>query len=342
MPKPSMTPDQLANMPFPRNGLYVSTGFGEQPPGTTPIGQNVRTYEALTMRARGGSREGLSQYIPAQVSGVFSKVQHLNYIVDPTEAALTDDFSGPDALPDGQLEPYPGFPGQFVRIGGSGKQPNRNSQTKKKSITVLALLNYSEAVGSDGGTAQTQSFINYMGGGYPGGLPGDGYYLAGAENHGSVAYAPAMQIMKKWKVSSNTFSMTLQSGQTPANSNVQFFGYPAGASASVNAKFSLNPITRVVSCLFDTPRFTTSGSNFTPDPIVPNFGNPLMLAASSWQPSNIVAVPPYKTGSAVFGFQTYTVQLGWTVTQFIPDTNPIGVVQTFVFTIATFGGDPFP
>jgi hypothetical protein len=79
--------EQLAEMTFPLQGLNVSTVFDQQPPGTAPVGLNVRSYESLTSRARGGSRPGLSQYIPAQVDGAF-KIQHLAVIVDPQAEAL--------------------------------------------------------------------------------------------------------------------------------------------------------------------------------------------------------------------------------------------------------------
>jgi hypothetical protein len=38
---------------------------------TTPVGVNVRGYEPLSQRRRGGSRAGLSQYIPQQMNGQY-------------------------------------------------------------------------------------------------------------------------------------------------------------------------------------------------------------------------------------------------------------------------------
>ncbi len=72
--------DTFAPLPFPLRGIDISQAFGQQPQGTTPIGQNVRAYEAGTARARGGQRPGLARYINATVFGT-SAIQELNYVV---------------------------------------------------------------------------------------------------------------------------------------------------------------------------------------------------------------------------------------------------------------------
>ncbi len=79
--------DQYSELQFPLNGLYLATENETPPPNTTPVGSNVRTFETLTGRGRGGSRPGLKQYIPDQlIPGV--KVQHLAVIIDPQAAGL--------------------------------------------------------------------------------------------------------------------------------------------------------------------------------------------------------------------------------------------------------------
>lgn len=76
---------------FPLQGLDLSTGRNAQRPGTTLVGQNVRSYDAGTLRMRGGSRPGITPFFGAgnttQVSGT-NLVQHLNDIVWVTRAAL--------------------------------------------------------------------------------------------------------------------------------------------------------------------------------------------------------------------------------------------------------------
>jgi hypothetical protein len=67
MNKPVQTPEVLEEAPFPSHGLNLISEHESQPPGTAVQGVNVRAYEALTQRNRGGSRPGLSRYINATV-----------------------------------------------------------------------------------------------------------------------------------------------------------------------------------------------------------------------------------------------------------------------------------
>ncbi len=102
--------DQYSELQFPLNGLYLATENETPPPNTTPVGSNVRTFETLTGRGRGGSRPGLKQYIPDQlIPGV--KVQHLAVIIDPQSAALFggfgDNSSDPGRNADGGSGGYP-------------------------------------------------------------------------------------------------------------------------------------------------------------------------------------------------------------------------------------------
>ncbi len=140
MPKPILAPESFVDLPFPIKGIDVATELEHQPAQTTPVGQNVRAFEPSTQRARGGARPGLVEYIPSQVLGFPSKIQHLNIIVDPTEAALVaDDNSGSDA--DTIADPSTNNLrirnlGRRVRRGGSGRQPNIN--TPKETLVITA------------------------------------------------------------------------------------------------------------------------------------------------------------------------------------------------------------
>lgn len=75
-------------MRFPLCGIDISSGFERQPnrpapdgqyARTTPFGRNVRAFEPVTGRARGGQRAGLKKYVPAQVSDA-SLIQALQTI----------------------------------------------------------------------------------------------------------------------------------------------------------------------------------------------------------------------------------------------------------------------
>lgn len=75
-------PGQSRPLPlvFPARGIDVAGPFGQQPPGSTPTGQNVRLYEPRTMRARGGQRPGLEKYVAVQIAGA-SLIQELNSVI---------------------------------------------------------------------------------------------------------------------------------------------------------------------------------------------------------------------------------------------------------------------
>lgn len=70
MPREPITPSEsYQDMLFPTAGIDVSGPFGMQRKGTTPVGINVRAFEASTNRQRGGSRPGISKYVSDQISG---------------------------------------------------------------------------------------------------------------------------------------------------------------------------------------------------------------------------------------------------------------------------------
>lgn len=80
MPRPIPPQEAYTDLTFPLRGIDISRPFSQQPPQTTPIGQNVRAYEPATGRARGGARPGLSKYIAAQVFSQ-SLIQELGMVV---------------------------------------------------------------------------------------------------------------------------------------------------------------------------------------------------------------------------------------------------------------------
>jgi hypothetical protein len=59
--------DAMEEIVFPVRGIDVAHEIGQQPPETTPVGQNVRAFEMLTQRGRGGQRGGLAKYVQAPI-----------------------------------------------------------------------------------------------------------------------------------------------------------------------------------------------------------------------------------------------------------------------------------
>src|SRR5688572_19257609 len=89
---------QLLEMLFPAKGLELADkdiSLEPEPefPETTSLGQNVRVFEVLSDRGRGGQRGGLSRYIDQRVNGV-GVIQHLNTVVRADGAALGFAFQG--------------------------------------------------------------------------------------------------------------------------------------------------------------------------------------------------------------------------------------------------------
>jgi hypothetical protein len=75
-------PEQFADFVFPNFGMEVVTEYELQREGTSPLMVNVRVFESLTSRARGGSRPGLSKFIPHDLSDP-QPVQMLAILVTP-------------------------------------------------------------------------------------------------------------------------------------------------------------------------------------------------------------------------------------------------------------------
>lgn len=83
--------EQPVNMLFPTRGIDLSTAYSAQNPGTTPVGVNVRAFDAGTLRMRGGNRPGLTPFLGAdntsQVNG-FNLIQHVGTIVWVSSSAV--------------------------------------------------------------------------------------------------------------------------------------------------------------------------------------------------------------------------------------------------------------
>lgn len=64
-----MARDQLLPIEWPKSGFIESSSTVAQPPGSTTDCLNVRNYDPIERRNRGGKRTGLSRVIDAQVNG---------------------------------------------------------------------------------------------------------------------------------------------------------------------------------------------------------------------------------------------------------------------------------
>ena len=112
--QPVQPQESFQELTFPVSGIDSSQEFDRQPPQTTIDGLNVRAFESMTQRGRGGSRPGLTPYIPDK--GLPGSVQSLNFVVMVSDQAtlVEDGLSGLSAAD--FVTPGPG--GGFA--GGSG------------------------------------------------------------------------------------------------------------------------------------------------------------------------------------------------------------------------------
>lgn len=95
--------EQIREMPFPFQGLDDTPRLDEMYPDKTPIAVNVRTFEALEERARGGSRPGISRYFNDSTGG---PIQHMNTVVRADANAVGFAFNGVEY---GNFGPYGGI-----------------------------------------------------------------------------------------------------------------------------------------------------------------------------------------------------------------------------------------
>lgn len=75
---------------FPLSGISRSAAFDQQRPAaskTTVLGVNVRSFECITGRGRGGSRPGVSQYLTSRVGNTTGLLQGLDFVISTDYAA---------------------------------------------------------------------------------------------------------------------------------------------------------------------------------------------------------------------------------------------------------------
>lgn len=134
---------QEVSAQFPIAGLDVTCEFGRQPGDTTPDNQNVRSREVIEERIRGGSRAGLTKYVPEVVSRPPSSggggdggggdtgsatygpdqgslIQYLGVLVDPQQPAIRqmNNLEFPDPSTNNLRPRVPS--GRLLRRGGPG------------------------------------------------------------------------------------------------------------------------------------------------------------------------------------------------------------------------------
>lgn len=88
-----MQQEKSLDLVFPANGLDLRDGNETSNLAVTREGVNVRLFEALTGRGRGGSRPGIAKFIFEQVNGE-APVSHLVCVVRMDSLAVARATSG--------------------------------------------------------------------------------------------------------------------------------------------------------------------------------------------------------------------------------------------------------
>lgn len=98
-----MPPSKEVDFLFPLRGLDLNSATRRQPELTSPSLLNVRAYDAIGDRARGGQRDGLSDYLGSTVNGS-NAIQDIDQltrafdprVVIPKELLFSDSFTQSD------------------------------------------------------------------------------------------------------------------------------------------------------------------------------------------------------------------------------------------------------
>lgn len=104
MPSPSQ------KIPFPFKGLNTTVGYDDQPLGTTPDAVNVRGFDSIENRLRGGRRPGLSKVFDFDFGGPIQSVKEISQSALPAGLPESPQEEGLDAVaPPSPRDPGPGW-----------------------------------------------------------------------------------------------------------------------------------------------------------------------------------------------------------------------------------------
>ena len=79
-------PIKPMELPFPLGGINEGQAYSRQPEGTTPDARNVRPFDTIDQRLRGGQRPGLTKYVADAVNGsnTIQSIRQVTLALDPS------------------------------------------------------------------------------------------------------------------------------------------------------------------------------------------------------------------------------------------------------------------
>lgn len=146
-------PRKPTPLSFPVKGLVENAAFSAQPPGTTPDALNVRAYDSLERKNRGGQRIGMSKVSGDAVSGT-NRIQLLEQVVEALDlvqnASWGDQYTNPSV-------PLISFENYKVRWNPDG---DRIAIINSSDNTLLDLYSVTGTTVAAMGSAHTLDLVS--------------------------------------------------------------------------------------------------------------------------------------------------------------------------------------
>jgi hypothetical protein len=135
---------------FPMRGVHVVGMKNEQPEGTCIDAQNVRPFDPIEQRARGGNRPGLSRYYGTEINGV-NRIQDLNYVTTIATALNVGSLSRrtiiPTAVSDGAIYKFTTASATAATVTGTQALGNATQSPFAHSAELFQRLYFCDGFG---------------------------------------------------------------------------------------------------------------------------------------------------------------------------------------------------
>ena len=160
---------------FPMRGVHVVGMKNEQPEGTCIDAQNVRAYDQIEDRARGGNRPGIARYVNSTLNTGAKRVQDLNYVTTISSTLQVGSMSRrtviPVAVSDGVIQKFDTSSVTNASVSGSKSLGNSTQAPFAFSAELFQRLYYCDGYGYKIYVGSNNAAIDWSPTG--GSLPGD-------------------------------------------------------------------------------------------------------------------------------------------------------------------------
>lgn len=145
---------------FPTNGVAISSGFFPDRPKTSQIAHNVRAFDTISERQRGGSRAGITKFVNDQLGGTSGSFVYYDNLAGTNTWTAPADLSGTIIVEvwgaGGGPSPTAGGDPSGTAGGGGGGY----SRLVAFAATPGASYSYTNGAGGSNGVDGTASSFN--------------------------------------------------------------------------------------------------------------------------------------------------------------------------------------